>query len=245
MKGSCDKDGCLLYHEKTYAKLPACHFFLQGLCVKTDCPYLHKKVNDKASICTEFLRGYCSLAEKVCFVQYRCIPLDISSLIQIFQCQKRHVLLCPEYERNGECKVSGCVNPHPRRRKEFMKRPKLAERKPKLEKTIHSSRRYFIDESETNDDTKENNNKSIELSLGGKATLARASIKVEQMKNYINLGTENDDIEQVNPVSIPTVMTSNWSLMANNSDSIDANDNDRYLLKRPKLGNLPSFIPIE
>lgn len=65
MKGTCQKASCLMSHNTTLSKMPACKFYLRGLCSKNDCPYLHKKVNDKTDICVEFLRGYCELAEKV------------------------------------------------------------------------------------------------------------------------------------------------------------------------------------
>ncbi|XP_063701222.1 zinc finger CCCH domain-containing protein 3 [Culicoides brevitarsis] len=63
-KGGCTKIGCLMSHDLSLSKMPACKYYLQGCCVNDNCPYLHHKLNENVPICPEFAKGYCELAEK-------------------------------------------------------------------------------------------------------------------------------------------------------------------------------------
>lgn len=64
-KGGCTKMGCLMSHELSLSKMPACKYFLQGCCVNDNCPYLHHKLNENAALCPEFLKGFCAAADQV------------------------------------------------------------------------------------------------------------------------------------------------------------------------------------
>lgn len=109
--------------------------------------------------------------------------------------------------------------------------------------------RYFVGETigdDDNDSHMETNDDATELSAGGRATLARALVKIEQMKSYINLGNESDENRLVKSTS--TASPAKSTSMAAEKVATAASPGDGsegYLQRRPKLGKLPSFIPIE
>lgn len=244
--------------------MPTCRYYLQGLCVKTDCLFLHKKVNENAGICTDFLRGYCELATKVSAIHF---DADFRwwgiNFLNELQCPKRHDMLCPEFQRNGECKVTRCPYPHPRRRrtkidqkeerrKELSSSGNVAvQTKPKTATTAGTSAkvsrvvRYFIEDREGAQDMDvteldDQQSGSVELSAENKAKLSRVLNKIEQMKvNYL-LGTSHSSNGQ--PVVQSLTSTSEDSQTKTNDD--DATEVDGRKM-RPKLGPLPSFIPLD
>lgn len=64
-KGGCTKVGCLMSHDLSLSKMPACKYFLQGCCVNDSCLYLHHKLNENVPLCQEFLKGFCPDAAQV------------------------------------------------------------------------------------------------------------------------------------------------------------------------------------
>ncbi|CAH0386791.1 unnamed protein product [Bemisia tabaci] len=82
IQGACKNDKCLLSHDTIPQKMPTCLHFLQGACSRNNCLYPHVKLSSKAPICRDFVRGFC--------------PLGL-------ECDKLHVLLCPELEKDGVC----------------------------------------------------------------------------------------------------------------------------------------------
>lgn len=63
--GGCTKVGCLMSHDLSLSKMPACKYFLKGCCVNDHCPYLHHKLNENVPLCPEFLKGFCPEADQV------------------------------------------------------------------------------------------------------------------------------------------------------------------------------------
>ncbi|KAJ8866185.1 hypothetical protein PR048_033709 [Dryococelus australis] len=105
LQGRCQIAGCPLSHDVVPEKMPTCHFFLEGVCVRDNCPYLHVKLNSKAGICVGFLQGYCVEGNK---------------------CLKRHVNLCPDFDRLGKCsRGKFCPYPHKVGSKRRAKKRKL------------------------------------------------------------------------------------------------------------------------
>ncbi|KAK9878363.1 hypothetical protein WA026_021673 [Henosepilachna vigintioctopunctata] len=91
LRGACLKKNCLLSHKVSPEKMPTCKFYLEGLCARDDCQYIHVKISPKADICRDFLDGFCKEGTK---------------------CEKRHQLLCPEYEKYQKCPRRKCEYPH-------------------------------------------------------------------------------------------------------------------------------------
>lgn len=113
---------------------------------------------------------------------------------------------------------------------------------PTLSSQPRTIQRYFIEDrigdgtaaSETSDDTK--------LSAEGKAKLSRVLNKIEQMKvNYNNLGSDT----QTMPSQQSASGSSANGCTTVNIDAENEDDTATYRRKRPKLGKLPSFIPID
>jgi len=107
LAGSCVKEACLLSHKVAPEKMPVCKFFLSGLCTREACPYLHTKVSEKAGICEAFLKGYCANGS---------------------DCRERHVMACPQFDRDGVCKLARCPFPHVAKKSDDKK---IAPAKPK------------------------------------------------------------------------------------------------------------------
>lgn len=221
LKGECSNNDCLLSHNVTLEKMPVCHFFLEGRCSKTDCPYLHKKVSENERICEDFLKGYCPLADK---------------------CMKRHEFICPELDRLGACERINCPYPHNRRgdkKKQHVAGDKIeitVKAIPVQQETQRalpiSSQRYYINNTPeiVSDETK--------LSNGQASQLKSVLSKVEKMKQghfgdldgaKYNSKTNDEEIE----------------ISSNEEDNGSEGDTTNPpIMRRPKLGALPSFIPL-
>ncbi|EDV29038.1 uncharacterized protein TRIADDRAFT_52522 [Trichoplax adhaerens] len=82
LRGMCHAEDCPFSHQISTDKMPVCSFFLRGNCTKDNCPFSHVRVAKNADLCKSFLLGYCPDGVK---------------------CKMRHVIICPEYSRNGQC----------------------------------------------------------------------------------------------------------------------------------------------
>lgn len=176
--------------------MPTCKFYLLGMCGKNDCPYLHKKVTAKTSICIDFLKGYCERAAEVFDPSKRRVRRLILSLR--FQCPKRHEFLCPEFEKQGECKVTRCPYPH-RNHESYTPKDKSSRRK----RTVGRTHQRHADADDHTDDM--------------------------NAKRYF---IESSDQSQ---------STSNE---ATDSSAPDKSDGTILVVRKPKLGALPSYIPL-
>ncbi|XP_058838870.1 zinc finger CCCH domain-containing protein 3-like isoform X2 [Topomyia yanbarensis] len=228
LKGECSNLDCLLSHNISLEKMPVCRFYLEGRCGRNECPYLHKKVSENERVCEDFMKGFCSLADK---------------------CQRRHVFVCPEYDRLGVCKQAKCPYPHgrkhdwnnvPQSSKESLStthRSPIESSAIRLE-TVVPMRRYYLDNADETD-LKCNER----LSGAQKAQLKRVMAKVDKMKQ--------GHIEDASRGCVSSEGTSYNEIVATNSDHSDESESEDVknkvstaIGKRPKLGPLPSYIPI-
>uniref|UniRef100_A0A2M4BGJ4 Putative polyadenylation factor i complex subunit yth1 cpsf subunit n=1 Tax=Anopheles marajoara TaxID=58244 RepID=A0A2M4BGJ4_9DIPT len=224
LSGECTVEGCLLSHSVTLEKMPVCRFFLEGRCVRDDCPYLHKKVSEKERICDAFLNGFCPLADK---------------------CPNRHVFQCPEFERNGHCERIKCPYPHGRKESKPKPTPQRTApvdseaKKQETEAREQVPVRYYRDDA---------TGETGELSASDRRQLTRMLGAVDKMKQRHG--------EDAGCVSIPTDAATSREASTDESpeQSIEeeacereediAEDTRPPVLRRKKLGTLPSFIPI-
>lgn len=104
-------------HDMTYHRVPACAFFVRGNCTNSACRYPHIHVSPAAPVCRPFATiGFCAKGP---------------------DCDKRHVIECPDYANHGACanRESGkCQLPHPDRasilRKAAERQAKMAAKEP-------------------------------------------------------------------------------------------------------------------
>ena len=93
LRGTCKVTDCPFSHDVSAEKMPVCSYFLKGICNRDKCPYSHVKVSMDAEPCPDFMSGYCPLGNN---------------------CRKRHTLLCPEFQKTGQCsKGKRCPLKHP------------------------------------------------------------------------------------------------------------------------------------
>ncbi|XP_055535381.1 zinc finger CCCH domain-containing protein 3 [Wyeomyia smithii] len=220
LRGECSNVDCLLSHNVSLEKMPVCRFYLEGRCDRNECPYLHKKVSEKERVCEDFLKGFCPLADK---------------------CQRRHVFVCPQFDRLGVCKVAKCPYQHGRpNEKSSTKRSQetVVNRLPnessamRQESVVTSIRRYYSDkpdESSAKDGDR--------LNAAERAQLKRVLGKVEKMKQG-HLGAGSSLGGSVNKKEEVIVIDSD-------EDSESEEDGaTTTIARRVKLGPLPSYIPL-
>ncbi|XP_055609595.1 zinc finger CCCH domain-containing protein 3 [Uranotaenia lowii] len=233
LRGECTNPDCLLSHNVSLEKMPVCHFFLEGRCDRNDCPYLHKKVSEKERICEDFLKGFCPLADK---------------------CQFRHEFACPEFDRSGQCSKAKCPYPHARKEEKRnlktipLEEPVMYEKGKKpvevslseVEVSAPPVRRYYLGNPETSHDSDKC------LSDAQKRQLKRMLDKVEKMKQ----GHTEEDLSAneksgKNDDKMAGKCKEEISEMSD-SENDESEDGDKRppILRRARLGTLPSFIPI-
>lgn len=79
---------CLLSHDATPERTPACSFFLRGLCADPQCVYVHVAVSRSAPPCADFALGYCSRG---------------------LSCVNQHLFACEDWASSGSCpRADGC-----------------------------------------------------------------------------------------------------------------------------------------
>lgn len=73
---------CLLSHDATPERTPACSFFLRGMCADPSCLYAHVAVSRSAPPCADFAHGYCARG---------------------LRCTDQHLLACEDWASSGTC----------------------------------------------------------------------------------------------------------------------------------------------
>lgn len=194
LQGICDNENCLLSHDVGPEKMPTCRYFLEGCCVRDNCPYLHVKLSANAAICRHFLHGYCDAGDK---------------------CKKRHVFLCPVFEKDGKCsKGKYCPYPH----------VNSTEQKPKRKRNAVSKR--------LKDSSIKIKDISKKIDEGGTTSSMKEPGK---MKRYYDESSPLPK-SQLHPKGSDSD-TSSYS----DEDTEGEKENSR---KKSKIGILPAYIPL-
>ncbi|KAK2584005.1 hypothetical protein KPH14_006463 [Odynerus spinipes] len=217
LQGKCLLDKCPLSHDVGPEKMPTCKYFLEACCTRDRCPYRHVKVSSNTPICIEFLKGYCSKGN---------------------ECKLRHEYLCPEYSKSGSCsKGKYCPYPHKPTTSTARQTNKYLQKEPNVTKsedtctmendtelTNHESRLRYYESTNTIDTdlTVTRNNIMKKLQIMKDTELATKSGNV----------IANDELSN-NSVMEPTIL-----------DEESAISSENKLPKRPPIGVLPAFIPI-
>lgn len=98
MRGTCKVENCPFSHETKPEKIPVCSFFASGCCNRENCPYQHIFYGKDAKFCIDFAKGYCPLGSTVSILLFDC-----KLIFCLIQCDKLHLIECPEFEKNLSC----------------------------------------------------------------------------------------------------------------------------------------------
>lgn len=134
----------------------------------------------------------------------------------MFQCPKRHIFLCPEEDSKGICKQTRCPYPHKKKSQSSKLSSFKLKRKLKPNKTVIKPHPI-----ETNMEKTEDNKLSS--------------------KRYFTNELNYDDDESIQCDSKKRITKTSASTATEQND--DGND-EEYVIRRTKIGTLPSFIPI-
>ncbi|XP_063974992.1 zinc finger CCCH domain-containing protein 3 [Diachasmimorpha longicaudata] len=223
VKGTCPK-----VHDKKQVAL--CKNFLQGICLIDNCPLSHDVGPEKMPTCKYFLEGCCIrdncqyLHVKVSANTPICVPFLRGYCAKGDQCKERHTNICPEFDKYGRCaKGKNCPYPHkqcllPQQDTLRLPRPSNTYNKSiSVKKSVDISSHDNIKRRYYDDSCSENDLKIKKLKINK---------KIELMKMMHKASNETD-----------VVVTDNTEMK---SQPID----EEVRPRRPPIGILPSYIPI-
>ncbi|XP_034194064.1 zinc finger CCCH domain-containing protein 3 [Osmia lignaria lignaria] len=231
------KGTCVKRHDKKQISL--CKKFLQGNCLLDKCPLSHDVGPEKMPTCKYFLEGCCT--RDACPYRHVKVSSNTPICIEFLQgycakgseCKQRHENLCPEFEKTKKCsKGKHCPYPH------------------KLQSSSntqnHLKRKYDVSNhqvvSPTKDTSSSNNENRVRYyeqadTLNKSLDKKRESVmkKIKLMKRVESTACSNTSTE-----------TSNGNADVEISENIDELEiiSDSKVLKRPPIGILPAYIPI-
>ncbi|XP_076647200.1 zinc finger CCCH domain-containing protein 3 [Halictus rubicundus] len=232
-----EKGTCLKRHDKKQISL--CKKFLQGNCLLDKCPLSHDIGPEKMPTCKYFLEGCCT--RDGC--PYRHIKVSSNTPIcrEFLQgycakgqeCKQRHENLCPEFEKMEKCsKGKHCPYPH--------------KSQTSLTKQNHLKRKYNVRNDHITHPKLNNlspfNNENRLRYYEQTDTIADKSFnkKRDSLIKKINLMKAVAQTGSIIEILDDTV---NFESTLENSTSKDVSDTK--VIKRPPIGNLPAYIPID
>ncbi|XP_015121441.1 zinc finger CCCH domain-containing protein 3 [Diachasma alloeum] len=224
IKGTCPK-----VHDKKQVAL--CKNFLQGKCLLDNCPLSHDVGPEKMPTCKYFLEGCCTrdncqyLHVKVSANTPICVPFLRGYCAKGDQCKERHTNICPEFDKYGKCaKGKNCPYPHktcllPQQNTLRLPRPLNSFNKPR-------SLRKSVDISSHDDSKKRYYDDSCSNdALERKKSNINKKIRVMKM---VHKSSEEPDV----------------SVITGDTEMKSQPIAEEVRPRRPPIGPLPSYIPI-
>ncbi|KAK9301528.1 hypothetical protein QLX08_006150 [Tetragonisca angustula] len=231
-----EKGICVKLHDKKQISL--CKKFLQGNCLLDKCPLSHDIGPEKMPTCKYFLEGCCT--RDAC--PYRHIKVSSSTPICIdflqgycakgSECKQRHENLCPEFEKTKKCsKGKHCPYPH----------------KSSSKKQSHLKRKYSTHCNQAVVPVTENT-----LSFSTENRL-RYYEQTDVLNKSLDKKRENVMKKITLMKNVESAIHSNTlvEICDNTNSEINENSNesevisDSKVLRRPPIGVLPAYIPID
>ncbi|XP_025833028.1 zinc finger CCCH domain-containing protein 3 isoform X1 [Agrilus planipennis] len=224
-KGTCNR-----VHNPDQISL--CPKFLQGACINDKCLLSHKVSPEKMATCKFFLEGLCTREN----CQYLHVKINAKAdICQKFlegfcdkgrECDKRHQYLCPAFEKLGKCLKKKCPYPHAN---------VVRKRKISIKVATKSSSSQKRIKKDNYKQTPKNSIKELNESTK-KVEIANNLVK----RYYIDSNPTSSNDIHVDDNNETKILHSDTHSNDNHTEEISA-----PLPKRPKLGELPSFIPFE
>ncbi|XP_078038563.1 zinc finger CCCH domain-containing protein 3 isoform X2 [Augochlora pura] len=233
-----EKGTCLKRHDEKQISL--CKKFLQGHCLLDKCPLSHDIGPEKMPTCKYFLEGCCtrdgcpyrhikvSSNTPICrdFLQGYCAKGE--------ECKQRHENLCPEFEKMEKCsKGKHCPYPH--------------KSQTTLTEQNHLKRKYNLRNEQIarpslNDNTSPSNNENrlryyeqtdtvVDKNLNKKRDALMKKLKLMKARS------QSDTVIEIRDDNV------NSESSLENSTSEDTSNVN--VIKRPPIGILPAYIPID
>ncbi|XP_075228698.1 zinc finger CCCH domain-containing protein 3 [Lycorma delicatula] len=221
--GQCsskERGTCNRLHDRK--RVAICRKFLQGTCEKNDCLLSHDVGPSKMPTCRHYLAGICVrdncpyLHVKLSSSAPICVQFLQGYCPDAEKCKRRHIEMCPELEDRGVCsKGKSCPYPH----------PKFKTLQKKIDRDINFS------------ESKEKSN----IDVGNKSDIEGTCEEIIEDKDmeiianrYYFASENNIQNDQIDHSSVKRKF-----------DNIhDDSAGSNWLRKRPRIGDLPSFIPL-
>ncbi|XP_076246213.1 zinc finger CCCH domain-containing protein 3 isoform X2 [Calliopsis andreniformis] len=229
---------CPKRHDKKQISL--CKKFLQGNCLLDKCPLSHDVGPEKMPTCKYFLEGCCTRDGcpyrhiKVSSKTPICIEFLQGYCARGHECKQRHENLCPEFEKTEKCsKGKHCPYPHKLHsspeKQNHLKRQKDVGNNPvvvpisKDNSAINENRLRYYEQSN-------NLNKNLDKK---RESITRQIKYMRRLEAAIHSDTSIEKSDD----------NTNVKIHGDNCKSLITADSKT--LKRPPIGSLPAYIPID
>uniref|UniRef100_A0A1I8QD08 C3H1-type domain-containing protein n=1 Tax=Stomoxys calcitrans TaxID=35570 RepID=A0A1I8QD08_STOCA len=225
--GKCaafERGKCFKVHNKQQVAI--CPKFLRGECINSACLMSHEVSLSKMPVCKFYMQGVCVrndcpyLHKKLSSNAEVCIDF-LRGFCQLAEkCKRRHEFVCPELERSGQCTITNCLYC-----KGKVKKDKFLEKKSDKSKNI-DSKNQLINSGEHSP------NAAVHPMNATKETIE----KTTGVRYFI--GPSEEVLSRA----------SDTGILSDNQDNENETESlaepEEGMRKRPKLGNLPAFIPL-
>ncbi|XP_073843551.1 zinc finger CCCH domain-containing protein 3 [Musca autumnalis] len=220
--GKCaafERGKCLKVHNKQQVAI--CSKFLRGECINPKCLLSHEVSLSKMPVCKFYMQGVCVrndcpyLHKKLSDNAEVCIDFLRGYCQLADKCNKRHEFVCPELERNGVCNNKNCV---------YCKSKQKRENYLKKQSELHALK-------QSNKMPRKSNELPVEVS-----TEPQEKTPASGVRYFIGTADEMTSNESKESVQNSSEVSSTVDDSATVSEDV--------IRKRPKLGELPAFIPL-
>ncbi|XP_065361655.1 zinc finger CCCH domain-containing protein 3 [Calliphora vicina] len=219
--GKCaafERGKCSKVHNKLQVTI--CSKFLRGECLNTNCLLSHNISLSKMPVCKFFLQGVCVrndcpyLHKKLSNKAELCTEFLRGFCQLADKCNKRHEFVCPEIERNNICTTKNCIYCKAKRRKES-----------KIEKKL---------------EVLQSKDANLKLSLASSS----AEVTENPSSNRYFIEPCDKTFKDIKESKAQFTNEGNANNIETNMEESLVENVEPSRKTRPKLGVLPSYIPL-
>lgn len=228
---------CIRTHNPNQVSL--CPKFLQGACVNNACFLSHKVSHEKMPTCKFFLEGLCSkddcpyLHVKINAKAEICKDFVEGFCKKAAECDKRHQYLCPDYEKSGSCTKRKCPYPHGNMVRKYKFTTSIASKLQAQTKTGSMN-------NKNHPVSREKTTFFKNIKLNHKSNSATAESNLNILEKALNLRYYDESTS--GPVKEVQKECAEFEIVDLDLEQSDSSFVSSFK-KRPRVGDLPSFIP--